>query len=307
MPRFSLSILGSYRASTDSGFCRLILSVIRLERSLVMSLTQSAELVWGEGIRRAGQSSRGYDAIRDRLERGLGLLLLLLALPVIALLVAIIRITSPGPGIYRQRRVGLGGCIFTMYKLRSMRNDAESRSGPVWAGIVRDARVTPLGAWLRHLHLDELPQLFNVACGEMALVGPRPERPEFVDLLAEQIPGYLDRLKVKPGITGLAQINLPPDSDLQSVRRKLVLDQEYLRSSGILFDARIILCTALQVLGLRGGRAVSLMGLSRTVELPAAPAPAADSSPPVAFNDAPQSEGHLRPLASPAPLVAARG
>jgi lipopolysaccharide/colanic/teichoic acid biosynthesis glycosyltransferase len=197
-----------------------------------------------------------------------GLLLLILAAPLIATLVLTIRLTSKGRGIYRQRRVGLGGRIFTMYKLRSMRCDAEHRTGAVWASVCSDPRVTPLGHWLRLLHLDELPQLYNVVRGEMSLIGPRPERPEFVSLLAEQIPGYLDRLQVKPGITGLAQVNLPPDTDLQSVRRKLVLDREYIQTAGPLLDARIALCTLLRLVGLRGGRAVALLGLTRVVELP---------------------------------------
>jgi lipopolysaccharide/colanic/teichoic acid biosynthesis glycosyltransferase len=179
-----------------------------------------------------------------------------------------VRATSKGPGIYQQTRVGKGGRIFTMYKVRSMRCDAEGKTGPTWAGVVRDPRVTPLGYWLRLLHLDELPQLFNVLRGEMSLVGPRPERPEFVSILAEQVPGYLDRLSVAPGITGLAQINLPPDTDLDSVRRKLVLDCEYIKTAGILLDVRILLCTALRMFGLRGGASVRLLGLERKVELP---------------------------------------
>jgi len=128
--------------------------------------------------------------------------------------------------------------------------------------------MTRLGYWLRHLHLDELPQLFNVVRGEMSLVGPRPERPEFVAVLADQIPGYLNRIAVQPGITGLAQINLPPDTDLDSVRRKLVLDCEYIRTAGLLLDFRILACTLLRVIGLRGGRGVRFMGLQRIVMLP---------------------------------------
>jgi hypothetical protein len=155
-----------------------------------------------------------------------------------------------------------------MYKLRSMRCDAEAGTGPVWAGAAADPRVTPLGYWLRVLHLDELPQLYNVARGEMSLVGPRPERPEFVSVLARKIPGYVDRLEVLPGITGLAQINLPADTDLHSVRCKLVLDQQYIRSAGVVMDVRIILCTLLRLFGLRGGRAVSLLGLTRVVDIP---------------------------------------
>jgi lipopolysaccharide/colanic/teichoic acid biosynthesis glycosyltransferase len=163
-----------------------------------------------------------------------------------------------------------------------MRCDAEAYTGPVWAGAGSDSRVTPLGYWLRHLHLDELPQLYNIVRGEMSLVGPRPERPEFVGILTEQIPGYWDRLQVKPGITGLAQINLPPDTDLHSVRCKLVLDREYIHNSGPLLDARIVLCTLLRLVGLRGGRAVTLLGLSRTVVIERTPSPADTASPPVA-------------------------
>lgn len=204
--------------------------------------------------------------IKGWLDRLAAAIMLVPAIPLIALLVMAIRLTSRGPGIYSQTRVGKGGRIFTMYKLRSMRVDAEAGTGAVWAGLSADSRVTRLGYWLRRLHLDELPQLFNVVKGEMSLVGPRPERPEFVKVLADQIDGYLDRLKVMPGITGLAQINLPADTDLNSVRRKLVLDREYIDTAGILLDARIIFCTLFRTIGLRNGRAVQLMGLKRSVD-----------------------------------------
>src|SRR5262245_45504499 len=207
------------------------------------------------------------------LDRGLAIVLLIPGLPLLGLLIALVRLTSRGPGIYAQARVGKGGCVFTMYKLRSMRIDAESGTGPVWSSAGSDSRVTPMGYWLRRLHLDELPQLFNVLRGEMSLVGPRPERPEFVKVLALQIPNYLDRLLVLPGVTGLAQVNLPPDTDLDSVRRKLALDREYICESGILLDLRIIFCTILRVVGLRGGRGVRWLGLQRTVFLPPGAAP----------------------------------
>lgn len=207
------------------------------------------------------------------LTRALGWLMLIVASPVIGLLIVAIRLTSPGSGIYSQVRLGRGGRVFTMYKLRSMRVDAEDRTGPIWASLRCDPRVTPLGHWLRVLHLDELPQLYNVARGDMALVGPRPERPSIAAVLAEKIPGYLDRLQVLPGITGLAQVNLPADSDLSSVRAKLQLDQEYIHTASMLLDSRIILCTLLRLIGLRGGRAVSLLGLKRVVVLPPAEGP----------------------------------
>jgi lipopolysaccharide/colanic/teichoic acid biosynthesis glycosyltransferase len=200
-------------------------------------------------------------------ERLFAALLLVPAAPVIAVLILIVRWTSKGPGIYSQTRVGKDGAIFTMYKLRSMRCDAEAKTGAVWAGLGHDPRMTRVGYWLRRLHLDELPQLVNVIRGDMSLVGPRPERPEFVSILSDAIPGYLDRLAVKPGITGLAQINLPPDTDLDSVRRKLVLDREYIATAGWLLDFKITACTLLRLVGIRGGRAVAWLGLQRTVRL----------------------------------------
>jgi lipopolysaccharide/colanic/teichoic acid biosynthesis glycosyltransferase len=215
----------------------------------------------------AASSHVFHPTVKQFADRAFGLLLLILALPVIGVLVLAIRLTSRGPGIYSQVRVGRGGRQFTMYKLRSMRSDAESRLGPTWAAVGSDPRVTPLGRWLRLLHLDELPQLYNLVRGEMSLVGPRPERPEFVSVLAAKIPGYLDRLQVLPGITGLAQINLPADTDLDSVRAKLELDLEYIQTANLLLDLRIALCTMLRLVGLRGGRGVSLLGLSRQVTL----------------------------------------
>jgi lipopolysaccharide/colanic/teichoic acid biosynthesis glycosyltransferase len=219
-----------------------------------------------------------YAQWRHAADRLLAAVLLVLAAPLIGLLVLLVRLTSRGPGIFAQTRVGQGGRIFTMYKLRSMRIDAESRSGPTWSGGVGDPRVTPLGYWLRRLHLDELPQLWNVVQGDMALIGPRPERPEFVQFLADHIPGYLDRLAVPPGITGLAQINLPPDTDLASVQRKLILDCEYIRTASLWLDLRILLCTALRVVWIKGPRVTRLLGLERTAILP--PAPENASAPP---------------------------
>ena len=159
----------------------------------------------------------------------------------------LVRATSKGPGIYQQMRVGKDGRRFMMYKIRTMRVDAEAASGPVWTQP-HDPRVTYLGEILRKLHLDELPQIFNVLRGEMSFVGPRPERPEFVRVLSETVPRYRDRLAVRPGITGLAQINLPPDSDLMSVRRKLALDLDYIERGNLWLDARLFLCTALRVI-----------------------------------------------------------
>jgi lipopolysaccharide/colanic/teichoic acid biosynthesis glycosyltransferase len=201
-----------------------------------------------------------YFRWKDAVGRCLALVLLVLGLPIMLLTMLAVRLTSPGPAIFRQRRVGRNGAVYMMYKIRSMRQDAEAKSGPVWT-TTNDPRITPVGRFIRTLHLDEFPQLINVLKGEMALVGPRPERPEFVERLAEDIPGYIDRLAVRPGITGLAQINLPPDSDLDSVRRKLAVDLRYIRHGSVSLDLRILACTFVRLLGIKGVYAARMFGL----------------------------------------------
>ena len=196
--------------------------------------------------------------------RVLAVALLIPGLPIIGLLVLLVRLTSRGPGIHRQTRVGKDGRTFTMYKIRTMTRDAETETGAVWTRA-NDMRVTPVGKVLRKLHLDEFPQLFNVLRGDMCLIGPRPERPEFVDVLTRQIPGYTNRLAVTPGVTGLAQINLPPDTDLESVRRKLALDLEYIKRASPLLDIRVLLYTSVRMLGVPGGCAIRGFGLRREV------------------------------------------
>ena len=203
-----------------------------------------------------------YFEKKNRVERFVGIGLLIPALPVIAACWVAVRMTSKGPGFFRQARVGLGGREFQVLKLRTMRIDAEA-NGPQWS-VKGDPRITRLGRIFRALHLDELPQLINVARGEMVLVGPRPERPEFVELLTEEIPGYRRRLIVKPGITGLSQINLPPDSDLRSVERKQILDLHHIDHAQAWFDTRMVLLTALRILCISNDHLTRLMGLDRT-------------------------------------------
>jgi lipopolysaccharide/colanic/teichoic acid biosynthesis glycosyltransferase len=172
--------------------------------------------------------------------------LLVLAAPVLLLAAVAVRLSSRGPVIYSQVRVGLNGRPFTVYKLRTMFHGCEAKDGARWA-TPDDPRVTAIGAVLRRTHLDELPQLWNVLRGEMSLVGPRPERPEFVSKLERVIPRYRERLLVRPGITGLAQIQLPPDTDLESVRRKLAYDLFYVEKCGPWTDLRILVSTGLKV------------------------------------------------------------
>jgi lipopolysaccharide/colanic/teichoic acid biosynthesis glycosyltransferase len=152
--------------------------------------------------------------------------------------------------------------LFTILKIRTMIHNCESLTGPRWS-MPGDPRITPVGWLLRKTHLDELPQLLNVLRGEMSLIGPRPERPEFVPELERAFPAYRQRLNVRPGVTGLAQVQLPPDTDLESVRRKLAHDLYYIRRLSPLLDLRLLLCTAFYALG------VPFRVLSRMLGVPA--------------------------------------
>src|SRR5207253_4196733 len=142
------------------------------------------------------------------------------------------------PVFYSQIRLGRGGKPFAIYKIRTMTHNCEKVSGAQWS-TPGDARITPVGRFLRKTHLDELPQLWNVLRADMSLVGPRPERPEFVPKLEHALPRYRDRLAVRPGVSGLAQVQLPPDTDLASVRRKLAHDLFYVERMSFWLDLRI--------------------------------------------------------------------
>jgi sugar transferase (PEP-CTERM system associated) len=162
--------------------------------------------------------------------------------PVMLAVAIAVKLSSPGPVFHRQVRVGLNDAEFTVYKFRSMYVNAEAQTGPVWAQK-DDPRVTPIGKWLRRLRLDELPQLFNVLRGDMSLVGPRPERPEFVKSLIEQIPFYSYRHCVRPGITGWAQINYKYGSTLEDAIMKLEYDLYYIKNLAVSLDFLIIFHT----------------------------------------------------------------
>ena len=172
----------------------------------------------------------------------IALIMTIVLSPVMLIVAILVRLTSHGPILLRQQRVGLNDSFFTVYKFRSMSADAEAVTGPVWAQK-NDPRVTPVGRWLRRLRLDELPQLFNVLRGEMTLVGPRPERPEFVAKLTEQIPYYSYRHCVKPGITGWAQINHKYGDTLEDAIIKLEYDLYYIKNLAISLDTFIIFHT----------------------------------------------------------------
>jgi lipopolysaccharide/colanic/teichoic acid biosynthesis glycosyltransferase len=200
----------------------------------------------------------------------LAIVALVVLSPLMLLIAVVVKLTSRGPALYTQTRVGLdrrlpgsgadnhrraldlGGKPFTIYKFRTMYLDAERQSGAVWA-TKGDARITPVGHFLRQYRLDELPQLFNVLKGEMNIVGPRPERPTIFAELTQNIAEYPLRQRAKPGITGLAQINHHYDECLDDVRKKVQYDLEYIQRQGLLEDFKIMLKTIPVVLLRRGG------------------------------------------------------
>lgn len=217
----------------------------------------------------AGRSDGGRaddrSSLKRRVQRGIDIVIAAVALIIlapIALLIAIaVRVDSRGPILYRQLRIGLdrrrgreddryrsrrtadlGGCPFTLVKFRTMYVNAERDTGPIWASP-DDERVTPVGRFLRRYRLDEIPQFWNVLRGDMAIVGPRPERPKFVRMFCDELDGYGLRHRVRPGITGWAQVHQEPDQTIDDVRNKLQYDLEYLDRRSLSLDLRIMLRT----------------------------------------------------------------
>ena len=208
----------------------------------------SVRLGWDAAPASAPWKPCRYPAWKRVAELAISAALLLLSAPAILALMALVRITSRGPALYSQLRTGRDGRPFVIYKIRTMVQDSEHRTGPRWA-TANDPRVTPIGEFLRRSHLDELPQLWNILRGDMSLVGPRPERPEFVAQLERAFPRYRERLAVRPGLAGLAQSQLPPDSTIEGVGHKLALDLYYLQNLGPWLDLRILACTGLFLMG----------------------------------------------------------
>ena len=187
------------------------------------------------------------------LDVGAALVGLVFGAPIMLLVAAAVRVSSPGPVLYRQERVGLRNQIFRVIKFRSMRQDAEKGTGAVWA-TKGDSRVTPIGGFLRRTRLDELPQLWNVLRGDMSFVGPRPERPEFVSSLTEEIPFYGQRHSVRPGLTGWAQVRYTYGASREDAMEKLQYDLFYIKNMSIALDLFIIANTVKTVLMRRGGQ-----------------------------------------------------
>ena len=211
-------------------------------------LEQSADLVSTLSI--AQYDDRRYDDSDDRrpadyfrvkawMDRCITAVLMLLAVPLMILVGIAVLVLDGRPIFFRQVRVGKNGDQFKIWKFRTMHRNAEKQTGAVWS-CANDYRVTWLGRWLRRAHLDELPQFLNVLKGDMNLIGPRPERPEFVERLAKEVPGYLGRNQVRPGITGLAQLRLGYDESIAGVPRKLDCDMQYISKASFLGDLRLL-------------------------------------------------------------------
>lgn len=202
---------------------------------------------------RSVRENRVEAVLRRSFDITVATVLLLVTLPVSLVAALAVRLDSKGPVFYRQERSGLHGRTFTLFKFRSMVVDAEAGGKPVWA-TKSDPRVTPVGRFMRLTRIDELPQLFNVLRGDMSVVGPRPERPGFVEQLGGIIPHYNDRALVKPGITGWAQVNYPYGASIEDARMKLAYDLYYVRRRSLFLDLVILVATVRVVLFQEGAR-----------------------------------------------------
>ena len=213
-----------------------------------MALISTGFLGWVVSVarRRFQQFKRALDIISSSVG-------LILASPVVAITGLIVKIVSPGPVFFKQDRVGHNGRIFEIYKIRTMDLDAEKYTGPIWARE-DDPRLIKFGKIVRKLHIDELPQLLNVLRGDMSIVGPRPERPVFVEKLNGEIEDYRKRVNVKPGITGLAQVRHKYDETIRDVRKKVKYDLLYIREMCFMVDLRILLRTILVAATGKGAR-----------------------------------------------------
>jgi sugar transferase (PEP-CTERM system associated) len=221
----------------------------RVHGKVPIELLKASWLIYGDGYRQGWLRSvvkRTFDVI-------VAALLLIMSLPVLAFTAVLIALETSGSIIYRQTRVGHCGKNFTVLKFRSMTPDAEKEGNPAWATI-NDARVTRVGRFMRRTRIDELPQLINVLKGEMSFVGPRPERPEFVEMLTQQIPFYAVRHSVKPGITGWAQVRYSYGATVEQAVRKLEYDLYYVKNHTLVLDLLILLETVRVVLLGEGAR-----------------------------------------------------
>ena len=220
----------------------------RLSGRLPLDGLNPSTLIFSEGFR----MSALQQLFRRLLSFAVSFIALLICLPFIPLIILAVRLSSPGPIFFSQTRVGQRGRLFTAYKFRTMREDAETQ-GAVWA-TKNDPRVTPIGRFMRSTRLDEIPQLWNVLYGDMAFVGPRPERPEFVQWLSQEIPFYDVRHMIRPGITGWAQVRYQYGASLEETKRKLEYDLYYVKHQSIGLDLLIMFETIKTIILRRGAQ-----------------------------------------------------
>jgi sugar transferase (PEP-CTERM system associated) len=221
----------------------------KLTGKLLVEDIQPSWFIYSDGFR-VTPFKRAWKRVLDIIFSSIGLLI---SLPIFPVMAGLIKFSSPGPVLYRQLRVGEGGCEFVLYKFRTMCDEAEKDTGAVWASE-NDPRITRLGRALRKTRIDEIPQLINVFIGEMSLIGPRPERHEFVEKLSERIPYYSKRHFIKPGVTGWAQVRYPYGASEKDALEKLRYDLYYIKNYSITLDLMIVLETVKVVLFGRGGR-----------------------------------------------------
>ena len=221
----------------------------RLTGKILLDDLKPSWLIFSDGFR----ASRLTRVLKRMLDLSLSMIGFVLAAPLMAITALAIRLDSPGPVLYSQERVGENGRIFTVYKFRSMRNDAERGGQAIWARD-KDDRITRVGRVIRATRLDELPQLWNVMRGDMSFVGPRPERPFFVEQLAGEIPFYVQRHSVKPGVTGWAQVKYRYGSSIEDAMEKLRYDLYYIKHMSVIFDLTIVLDTVKVVLFGKGAK-----------------------------------------------------
>ncbi len=220
------------------------IAVVEVNENPLERICESPEHITSVERRSLLMANR-YLRLKPAFDGAVAVLLFVLLLPVALVAMVLVSITSWGWPIYAQERLGRDGRLFRILKIRSMYANCEKRTGPAWSSGDNDPRITPLGRILRATHIDELPQLINVLLGQMSLVGPRPERPVFTQQLEKVFPSYHERHFVKPGITGLAQVQLAPDVEIEDVGRKLVCDLYYVQNMSLWLDIRLMICTAL--------------------------------------------------------------
>jgi sugar transferase (PEP-CTERM system associated) len=221
----------------------------RLTGKILIDDLKPSWLIFSDGFR----ASRLTRVLKRMLDLSLSMIGVVLAAPLMAITALAIRLDSPGPVLYSQERVGENGRLFTVYKFRSMRDDAERGGQAIWARD-KDERITRVGRIIRAARLDELPQLWNVMHGDMSFVGPRPERPFFVEQLAREIPFYVQRHAVKPGVTGWAQVKYRYGASIEDAMEKLRYDLYYIKHMSVIFDLTIVLDTVKVVLFGKGAK-----------------------------------------------------